>query len=58
MGARQQQVLVQKIGQKLNLRFSVENVTDADYLHTQGDRRQRLYRLGRTFGVAFGLDVF
>jgi hypothetical protein len=51
-------VFVQRFGQKFNLRLSFENLTDPDFLYTQGDRRQRSYKVGRTFGVAFGVDVF
>ena len=51
-------VFVQRFNQRFNIRFSAENVTDADYMFTQGDRRQRAYRLGRTFGVAIGIDAF
>ena len=51
-------VLVQRFTQRFNIRFSAENLTDAGYLFTQGDRRQRSYRLGRTFGVAIGIDAF
>jgi TonB-dependent receptor len=51
-------VFVQRFGQKFNLRLSFENLTDPEFLYTQGDRRQRSYKIGRTFGVAFGVDVF
>jgi len=51
-------VFVQRLGQKMNLRFSIENLTDADWLFTQGDRTQRTFQLGRTIGFAFGYDVF
>jgi TonB-dependent receptor len=51
-------VFVQRFGQKFNLRVSFENLTDPVFEYTQGDRRQRSYQIGRTFGVAFGVDVF
>jgi TonB-dependent receptor len=51
-------VFVQRLGQKLNLRFSIENLTDADWVFTQGDRQQRFFQLGRTIGFAIGYDVF
>jgi outer membrane receptor protein involved in Fe transport len=51
-------VFVQRFGQKLNFRFSIENVTDADWLFTQGNRTQRSFQLGRTFGFSLGYDVF
>ena len=42
----------------LGIRISLENLTDADYLFTQGDRDQRVYNLGRTVSVSFGYNVF
>jgi outer membrane receptor protein involved in Fe transport len=51
-------VFVQRFGQKFNLRVSFENLTDPVFEYTQGDRRQRSYQIGRTFGVAVGVDVF
>jgi outer membrane receptor protein involved in Fe transport len=51
-------VFVQRFGQKFNLRVSFENLTDPDFEYTQGDRRQRTYQMGRTFGVAFGVDLY
>ncbi len=51
-------VFVQRFGSRYNLRFSVENLTDAEYLFNQGDSRQRSYKLGQTYGFSFGVDVF
>jgi len=51
-------VFVQRFGQKTNIRFSIENLTDAQWVFTQGSRIQRSFQLGRTFGVSFGFDVF
>ena len=51
-------VVVQRFGSRYNLRFSVENMTDAEYLYNQGTARQRSYKLGQTYGFAFGVDVF
>ena len=51
-------VFTQRLGSKLNIRLSGENLTDAEYLFTQGDRSQRSFKLGRTIGVAFGVNVF
>ncbi len=51
-------VFVQKFGSRYNVRLSVENLTDAEYMFTQGDKRQRSYKLGQTYGFAFGIDVF
>jgi outer membrane receptor protein involved in Fe transport len=50
-------VFGQRFG-RFNVRFAVDNVTDADWQFTQGDRVQRLFKLGRTFGVSFGVNVF
>jgi outer membrane receptor protein involved in Fe transport len=43
---------------KLNLRLIGENLTDTRYLFTQGPEEQRVFKLGRTIAVSFGLDVF
>jgi len=51
-------VFVQRFGSRYNLRFSVENLTDAEYLFNQGTARQRSFKLGQTYGFAFGVDVF
>ncbi|MDP3719667.1 MAG: TonB-dependent receptor [Acidobacteriota bacterium] len=51
-------VLLQRFGSRYNLRFSVENLTDAEYLFNQGSSRQRSYKLGQTYGFSFGVDVF
>ena len=40
------------------LRFIFDNLTNADYLFTQGGEVQRLYRLGPTFAVSFSYSVF
>jgi hypothetical protein len=50
-------VVGQRLG-RFNVRFSVDNVTDSDYLFTQGVEEQRVYRLGRTYTVSVGLSVF
>jgi outer membrane receptor protein involved in Fe transport len=50
-------VFGQRVG-RFSLRFSVDNVTDSDYLFTQGDETQRLYKLGRSYQLSFGLSVF
>ena len=46
----------------LGVRLSLENLTDSDYLFTQGEevqlQDQRLYRLGRTIALSFGYNVF
>ena len=51
-------VFTQRLGQKFNIRVSGENLTDSEYLFTQGDRTQRGFKLGRTIGVSFGVNVF
>jgi outer membrane receptor protein involved in Fe transport len=43
---------------RVNVRFSVDNVTDSEFLFTQGDEEQRSFKPGRTFGFSLGLNVF
>jgi outer membrane receptor protein involved in Fe transport len=43
---------------RFNVRFSIDNVTDSEYLFTQGVEDQRVFKLGRTFQLSFGLNVF
>jgi len=43
---------------RFNVRLSVDNVTDSEYLFTQGAETQRLFKLGRTVGLSIGLNVF
>lgn len=50
-------VFGQRFG-RFNVRFAADNITDSDYEFTQGDEVQRLFRLGRTFQLSFGLNVF
>jgi outer membrane receptor protein involved in Fe transport len=42
----------------LNIRLTLENLTDSEFLYTQGIEDQRSYKLGRTIGVSFGYNVF
>lgn len=51
-------VFTQRLGSRVKLRLSGENLTDAEYLFTQGDATQRRFKFGRTIGVSFGLNVF
>lgn len=51
-------VFSKRVAQKLNLRFSIENLTDTTWLFTQGVEDQRRFKLGRTFGFSLGFDVF
>jgi hypothetical protein len=50
-------VVGQRFG-RFNVRFSVDNLTDSEYLFTQGVETQRIYKLGRTYQVSFGMNVF
>ena len=50
-------VLGQKIG-RFNVRFTVDNVTDAKWQFTQGDETQREFKLGRVFGLSVGVNLF
>jgi outer membrane receptor protein involved in Fe transport len=50
-------VVGQRFG-RFNVRFSVDNLTDSEYLFTQGIETQRLYNLGRSYQLSFGMNVF
>jgi outer membrane receptor protein involved in Fe transport len=50
-------VMTQRLG-RFTFRVSGENLTDSDYLFTQGNSTQRAFLYGRTFGVSVGLNVF
>jgi TonB dependent receptor/Carboxypeptidase regulatory-like domain len=50
-------VFGQRIG-RFNVRFSADNLTDSDYLFTQGPETQRIFKLGRTYQLSVGLNVF
>jgi outer membrane receptor protein involved in Fe transport len=51
-------VAIKRFGERAQLRLIFDNLTDADYLFTQGGEVQRLYNLGPTFGVSFSYSVF
>ncbi len=51
-------VFTQRLGSRFNVRLSGENLTDSGYEFTQGNRTQRSFKLGRTIGVSFGVNVF
>jgi outer membrane receptor protein involved in Fe transport len=51
-------VFTQRLGSRVSLRLSGENLTDSDYQFTQGDQSQRTFKLGRTIGVSLGFNVF
>ena len=50
-------VFSQRIRQ-LNVRLTFENLSDSGYVFTQGDRDQRVYKLGRTIALSFGVNVY
>lgn len=50
-------VFSQRLG-GLALRLTLENLTDAEYLFTQGSEDQRFFRLGRTIVLSFGYNLF
>jgi hypothetical protein len=50
-------VLAQRI-RGLNVRLTLENLTDGEFLFTQGTEDQRSYRLGRTIALSFGYNIF
>jgi outer membrane receptor protein involved in Fe transport len=41
-----------------NIRLNLENLTDSEWLYTQGLRDQRSFKLGRTIGVSFSYSLF
>jgi TonB-dependent receptor len=51
-------VLSARLFNRLNVRASVDNLTDVDFKFTQSDRLQRLFNRGRTFTINFGLSAF
>ncbi len=50
-------VVIKRFG-SAQLRFIFDNLTDADYLFSQGGEVQRLYKVGPTFGASFSWSVF
>jgi hypothetical protein len=50
-------VFAQRIG-GLSMRLTLENLTDAKYLFTQGAEDQRVFRMGRTIAMSFGYSLF
>ena len=51
-------VLAQRI-RGLNVRFTLENLTDSDFKYLQGTTYvPRLYKIGRTIGLSFGYSLF
>ena len=54
-------IFSQRVG-RLNVRLGLENLTDTEYLFTQGEgsveQTQRVFKLGRTIGLSVGVNVF
>ncbi|MGH9347497.1 MAG: TonB-dependent receptor domain-containing protein [Vicinamibacterales bacterium] len=50
-------VLSQRLG-RVGLRLTLENLTDSEYLFTQGSEDQRTYKLGRTIAFSLGYSLF
>jgi hypothetical protein len=42
----------------VNFRLNLENLTDAQYLFTQGTEDQRVFKLGRMITFSAGISVF
>jgi outer membrane receptor protein involved in Fe transport len=51
-------VFSQRFAGRYMVRFSADNVTDSEYLFTQGSATQRVFKLGRTYQVSVGFNVF
>lgn len=50
-------VFSQRVG-RINLRLNLENLTDAQYLFTQGTADQRVFTMGRVISFSAGINVF
>ena len=50
-------VFAQRVG-RVNFRLNLENLTDAQYLFTQGTEDQRVFKLGRMITFSAGISVF
>jgi TonB-dependent receptor len=51
-------VFTARLADRINFRFSAENLTDEEYAYTQGGLIQRRFELGRTFSFNFGFSAF
>jgi TonB-dependent receptor len=51
-------VFSQRIARALNIKLTLDNLTDSEYLYTQGGKDQRSYKLGRTVGISLGYSFF
>ena len=43
---------------EVSFRFAADNVTDADYLFTQGGLTQRLFNIGRGYKFSIGYNIY
>ncbi len=50
-------VVSQRVG-RMNVKLSLDNLTDAPYLFSQGGEDQRRFTLGRTVGLSVGFRAF
>jgi len=50
-------VFIQRL-RGLSLRLTLENLTDGEFLYTQGDDTQRSYKLGRTIQFSVAYSIF
>jgi TonB-dependent receptor len=50
-------VFTQRIN-RFSIRFAVDNLTDSEYLFTQGAETQRAFKLGRVVQFGLGVNVF
>jgi len=50
-------VFSQRLGQ-ISLKLNLENLTDSEYLFSQGDEDQRFFKLGRTVSFSLSYGVF
>jgi TonB-dependent receptor len=57
-GRGQLDLVVSTRWRAVSVRLTGENLTDEDFAFIQGGLDQRVYRLGRTFGISFGLSPF
>jgi len=51
-------VVSQRIANRFNVRVTFDNLTDSEYLYTQGVEDQRVFKLGRTIAVSVGFSWF
>jgi outer membrane receptor protein involved in Fe transport len=51
-------VAIKRFGDRAQLRLILDNLTNSDYLFSQGGELQRLYNLGPTFAMSFSYSVY